>query len=330
MTCSKNSAKHFAIGRRSLAAALLIGSLWTVGCNSSTEPVAPAVDKKVVATNYPLAYFAERLLGQKAKVTFPVPEDADPAHWSPSDESIAVMQSADLIVVNGAGYESWRDTVTLPNDRIIDTTAHVTKSLIADEQAVTHSHGPEGEHTHVHMATHTWLAPHLAVAQSTALAMALADEMRELGPQLTANAVALSEDLVAFDGRFQEVTEASREWHVIGSHPVYQYLGQRLDWNLHSLHWESGVTPSDEEFAALETRLTETPSRLMLWEDEPTPATRQRLEAMGLTIVVYRTCGSRPESGDFLSEMRANLDRLEAAIENIANQPEASAEPGEQ
>ncbi|MFZ4763394.1 MAG: metal ABC transporter solute-binding protein, Zn/Mn family, partial [Roseimicrobium sp.] len=54
--------------------------------------------------NYPLAYFAERIGGTQVDVTFAAPKDEDPAFWQPTDDEVAAMQAADLIVMTGATY----------------------------------------------------------------------------------------------------------------------------------------------------------------------------------------------------------------------------------
>ena len=66
---------------------------------------------EVVAVNYPLQFFAERIGGEHVKVILPVPADEDPADWRPAGEQarefIAKTQKADLILLNGAGYAKW-------------------------------------------------------------------------------------------------------------------------------------------------------------------------------------------------------------------------------
>ena len=57
----------------------------------------------VYVVNYPLKDFAERLGGDHVRVAFPVPADVDPAHWNPDLVDIAAFQTADLILLNGAG-----------------------------------------------------------------------------------------------------------------------------------------------------------------------------------------------------------------------------------
>ena len=68
----------------------------------------PAAAKIVVYTvNYPLAYFAERIGGGGVTVEFPAPEEIDPAFWKPAPEIIAAYQTADVILLNGAGFARW-------------------------------------------------------------------------------------------------------------------------------------------------------------------------------------------------------------------------------
>ena len=74
--------------------------------------------KQIVATNYPLFYFASRIAGEKAEVIFPVDEDVDPAFWHPESKDIEAIQKTDLIIINGAAYESWLSTVSLPKSKI--------------------------------------------------------------------------------------------------------------------------------------------------------------------------------------------------------------------
>ena len=61
----------------------------------------------------PSPVFAERIAGQLVEVRFLVPADLDPAFWQPASEDVTTMQAADLILLNGAGYEKWLPTISL-------------------------------------------------------------------------------------------------------------------------------------------------------------------------------------------------------------------------
>ncbi len=54
-------------------------------------------------------------------------------------------------------------------------------------------------------------------------------------------------------------------------------------------------------------------ARSMIWEREPSEETATRLDAAGLSSLVYEICANAPEDGDFLATMRRNLAALESA-----------------
>jgi zinc transport system substrate-binding protein len=124
---------------------------------------------EIITVNYPLAYFAERILGDHGSVSFPAPADVDPAYWSPAPEIISEYQQADLILLNGAGYAAWTANATLPRSGLVNTTAAITDRLIPVESTVTHTHGPAGDHSHGDTAFTTWLDPGIAIEQARAV-----------------------------------------------------------------------------------------------------------------------------------------------------------------
>ena len=48
----------------------------------------------------------------------------------------------------------------------------------------------------------------------------------------------------------------------------------------------------------------------MIWESEPDDQIVERLQALGVTSVVFAPCGNVPDKGDFLSVMKQNVDAL--------------------
>ncbi|MGH8614103.1 MAG: metal ABC transporter substrate-binding protein, partial [Gammaproteobacteria bacterium] len=188
----------------------------------------------VYVTNYPLKYFAERIAGAHAKVVFPAPKDVDPAFWMPDLEAIQGYQRAELILLNGAGYEKWIDQVSLPQLKLVDTSSGFRSRYIKLADAFNHTHGPGGEHTHGETAFTTWLDFKLAERQAGAVAEAL----RRLHPQraqsVAENYDALKRDLAALDRQLTEIVAQHPQKPLIASHPVYQYLAQGYGLNLRS------------------------------------------------------------------------------------------------
>lgn len=289
---------------RDLAAALLLAAVFA--------GLARAADKLTVYTvNYPLAYFAERLAGDLAEVRFPAPPDVDPAFWEPGADVVAAYQRADLILLNGASYAKWVHRVSLPRSRLVDTSRAFADKYIEAPAAVTHSHGPGGEHAHSGTAFTTWLDLRQAAQQAEAVAQALIRKRPEGKDRITRNLATLKSDLLALDARIAETAASGRDRPLLASHPVYQYLARRYGLNLSSVLWEPETVPNKQQWAELERMLSEHRAKWMLWEGEPARESVERLRTLGVGSVVFNPCGNRPATGDFLSVMRDNAGNLE-------------------
>ena len=108
---------------------LLSACLLLMGILALPGP-AGAVDGPVVyASNYPLYFFAREIADDAVDVRMP-DIDGDPAYWAPDGDQAAALQAADLILLNGAGYEGWLDFVSLRDERLVDTTAGLKDRLL--------------------------------------------------------------------------------------------------------------------------------------------------------------------------------------------------------
>ena len=303
-------------------AILLIAS----GCSEDGSPGADSPDTQgpgpkpqalsVFTTNYPLAYFAERIGGDQVEVVFPAPADVDPAYWAPAPEVIADFQQADLILLNGAGYEKWLERASLPASRLVDTSVAMESSYIPLDEGVVHTHGPEGEHSHKGWAFTTWMDPMIAIAQAQAVQEALSDLRPEAAADFRVAYEGLQADLLVLDAQLGKVAADVGDQPIVFSHPVYQYLDEHLGLNGESVHWEPGEMPTEEMWGVLATLLQSHPAELMVWEGEPLEAVKSRLAGLGLQSVVYNPCGNAPESGNYGSVMLQNLANLQAAVKS--------------
>jgi zinc transport system substrate-binding protein len=280
------------------------------------EPGPESGVSLVVVSNYPLYFFASRIVNGidgAPEIVLPI-IGGDPALWIPDGEQIQLLQSADIIALNGAGAESWLNLMTVDRRRLLDTSAYIENQLIPLEDTVKHQHGPEGAHSHQDMASNTWLDPRLAIAQ----AQVLTDALSELAPtgesQFRDNMAKLEQELDDLDTRFARLFARLDGRPVLFSHPEYQYLQRRYAINGDSVHWEPDEAPTTSAWIDLQQRLSSHPASIMIWEQEPLGLTKERLAAAGIHSVVWHTAANRPDEGNFLSVMRANADRLASAL----------------
>jgi len=295
----------------------LVLSVALVGCGVESAPHAKTRaddgDGRLVvaAVNYPLAYLAERIGGDAVDVVFPAPANVDPAYWQPQAEDIARFQEADLILLNGAGYAGWTRYATLPLSRLVDTSEAFADRLVKLANLVTHSHGPEGDHSHGATAFTTWLDPRLATLQAAAVRDALVARRPEAADAFQAAFAELEADLSQLDVRLAAAVAQAPQRAVIFSHPVYDYLAQRYGIAGASLHWEPDQEPTVEQWKELEQLAAEHGARWLVWEGEPLAATVEGLNARGVKSAVFDPCGNRPDQGDLLVVMSANAEAFE-------------------
>lgn len=300
----------------SMVAVLLTG----LGCSGSDSQngkqpesaLRSEVKPTIYTVNYPLKYFADRIGGDAVTVHFPAPGDVDPAFWSPDVKIVAAYQRADLILLNGANYEKWTAKVSLPASKTLDTSAGFKDRYIEISEAVTHSHGPGGEHAHTGTAFTTWLDFEQASMQAAAIRDALAERWPDERERWEKGYQGLAEDLGALDAALQNTVAGKQSRALFASHPVYQYLASRYALNLKSVMWEPDVFPSEQQWRDLAHLADNHDAGWMVWEGEALTASVERLEEMGVKSVVFDPCGNVPEEGDFMSVMRENIERIKS------------------
>ena len=303
---------------------LLMGvcmALATSACsrNAGRQPAAdrgitPSKKPQVYVVNYPLKYFADRIGGDLVDVHFPAPPAIDPAFWKPNVETIGAYQTADLILLNGADYAKWIATTTLPGSKMFDTTSDIRDKYLRVQDAVTHSHGPQGEHNHAETAFTTWLDMQIAISQATSIKAALQKLLPDKRELLSGNLSELVSDLSALDKQLENLAAGNRDLPLVASHPVYQYLAKRYGLNVKNVHWEPNELPDGKSWQQFQQLITTHPAKVMIWEGPPIDPIVSQLTEHGLQCCTFDPCGNTPAEGDFLSIMSNNVMNLKASL----------------
>lgn len=290
-----------------LRSLLALGLMFCVASNAAAQD-----PPRVVVVNYALQYFTERLLDDTADVVFPVSADVDPSFWRPSIADISMIQSADLILLNGAGFATWVDRVSLPRSKVVNTTAGIEDQFIVTE-SITHSHGDGGEHSHEGLASYTWLDPALAIAQAEAIASAIiARELAQAG-DVDANLAELRAELEALDEQTRIALDGLGDVAIIATHPRYQYFARRYGLSINTLEWEAGAMPNDAEIADLRALTTETQAQILIWEATPPVAAFELTQELGLQNVVFTPLAHGVNGHSFLDHIENAVSALVGA-----------------
>jgi zinc transport system substrate-binding protein len=268
----------------------------------------------VASVNYPLYYFAQQIGGDLIQTEYPVPADVDPAYWVPDEKALEVYQSADVILTNGADYAKWMNNVSLSASRIVNTSKAVEKSYIEVTEGATHSHGPGGEHEHTGYAFTTWHNFELAAQQAEQIKEVLVSKRPENKEAFEKNFKVLQDALEAINKQMIQIGVELNEQHIIGSHPVYQYLAQAYGLKIHSVHFEPGEIPTKDQWIEFDHLIDHNPSQIMLWEDWPLEEVGKLLNEKGIQVIVFNPCGNKPIGGDFIKKMNENITSLQNAL----------------
>jgi zinc transport system substrate-binding protein len=131
------------------------------------QPEVPGNDTeklKVTASFFPLYDFTRNVGGDRVDVSVMVPIGIEPHDWEPTPRDVANAQSADMIVINGAGFENWIANIS-PN-LVVDTTKNMSLMVGEGEEE---QGGGMGEVQGSHLDPHVWLDPTLAKKQVEAI-----------------------------------------------------------------------------------------------------------------------------------------------------------------
>ena len=290
------------------------------GCGEKvgTPPAPPGRAKpEVWTTFYPTTWMTRRIAGDLADVVCPLPDDEDPIFWQPDTQALQGYQAADLVVINGAEFEKWVATASLPTARLIDTASAFEPDFVHFEGGPKHSHGPGAAHTHAGIDGHTWLDPILAFVQAQAIHRGLTRLLPTKQAELDRGLSALAKDLEGLDAELKALGSLPEGRHLYASHPAYNYLAKRYGWRIVNLDLDPETMPNDEVFAAVKARLTTQPGTHLLWEATPQPEIAARFEReVGLVSLVVEPCetpATVPQR-DYLERWKINLANLARAF----------------
>jgi zinc transport system substrate-binding protein len=293
---------------------LIVTTLFFPGCKQkeARENSATAVSVKpvVYVSNYPIYYFADRIAGKTIDLRFPAANLPDPSGWNPAADTIAHMQAADLILVNGASFEHWMMNVSIPEEKVVNTSSSFSDQLLSSGTTFTHSHGGEGEHAHEGTAFTTWLNLEMAAKQAEQVKEALVKLLPENQELFESNYTRLSNDLLTLDQKFRQSLSPGLQPAIAFSHPVYQYLEAAYGIKGKSLHWEPDTPLDHDMLHEIEHLKKDHNIQYLVWEGKPLQENIDKLHEMGIKSVVIAPMGGKPDGTDFIAGMEKNLHVL--------------------
>jgi zinc transport system substrate-binding protein len=303
---------------RAPALALIVAlGLALAGCSSDGDGSGP--DRvQVVTAFYPLEFAVQEIGGSSVQVTNLTPPGVEPHDLELSPGQVRALTEADLVVYLGQGFQpAVEDAVTqLDESKTFDALADQELFTPAEEEAshLTESIGA-GEAEAID--PHVWLDPTrmAAIAQQIETALATADPSN--ADAYGDRAQDLSDRLTELDDSFASGLAHCKSREVVTSHAAFAYLANRYDLTQISV---AGLDPESEpspaRLAAIVRIVEERGITTIFSEELAPPEIAETLSReSGAVVKVLSPLETAPASGDYVTAMDTNLERLRAALD---------------
>jgi zinc/manganese transport system substrate-binding protein len=292
---------------RSLKQSILAGLLSGLSLVATTA--AAAEEKmKIVASFSILGDMVEQVIGDHASVTTIVGPDADAHIYQPSVADARSVADADVIFVNGLGFETWSDTLIAESGT--QASVHVATDGITPVLV-------DGE-----VDPHAWNSLLNGVVYVTNIADVLKQKLPEHANDIDANTSAYIAKLNALDAETKaalaELGDDKRT--VVTAHDAFGYLADAYGMNfLAPVGIDSEAEPSAQELAQLIAQLKEDGAAALFVENITSPALVQQIsDETGLEIGGRLFSDALSERGgpatSYLAMFKHNLSTLLEAL----------------
>jgi zinc transport system substrate-binding protein len=297
--------------RSRLAALALTASLAVSGCSDDSS-AADADALQVTAAFYPYAFLVERIGGPDVELTTLTRPGAEPHDLELTPQQVGGLGETDLVVY-AQGFQPALDEAVAQQaeDRAFDANAatELVDGYVPLEDGELE---PEEEG----LDPHVWLDP----TRYAQVAEALAERLTELEPSLAdgfaQRSEALVEELEALDAELQQGLTRCARREIVTSHNAFGYLAARYDLEQIAV---TGITPEEEptprRLADVARLAKQRGVTTVFFEELVSPRTAESLaREVGAKAEVLSPLEGPPETGDYLTAMRANLATLRTAL----------------
>lgn len=291
----------------SVASALLTGA---AACSSSTDSGGDGL--RVVAAFYPLAWMAEQVAGDVARVETLTKPGAEPHDLELTPQDVATMTEADLVVYLAMFQPAVDEAVAREaDDRAYDVTPDASLDLTYTPIEEGEDSGEAGT-----VDPHFWLDPLRLADVGDAFAARLGDADPENAQAFLNNAATLRTSLEELDVEIATALTSCEQRDLVTSHTAFGYLAQRYDMEQVGI---TGLVPEEEpsppELAAVSDFVRANGVRTIYYETLVSPAVAETLarETGATTAVLDPLEGLTDESSgdDYIEVMRTNAQTLQ-------------------
>lgn len=195
----------------------------------------------VVASFYPLYEFTSRVVGDRAEVSTLVPAGVEPHDWEPTAEDVSRGRAADVLVINGAGFERWADGMQA---KVVANTSEGIEFNYKEEKEA----GDDDDQEHQDAGgggvnPHIWLDPMLAKHQIDKIRDVMVSSDPANTDYYNQNADRFTAELDSLDTFIRSELADCNKSDFIAFHDAFTHFSERYGLRQHSIH---GASPEGE------------------------------------------------------------------------------------
>lgn len=305
---------------------ITIFSLLT-GCNKKTEQSdSKEKELNVLTSIYPMYDFAQKIGGNKARITNMVPAGVEPHDWEPNATDITNLEKADLFIYNGAGMEHWVDDVlkSTQNKELFKLEASKNIKLNTG-----HSHYKEENHRsniehheNSNSDPHVWLNPINAKQQMKDIKDAFVKVDPDNKDYYENNYDKYAQEFDKLDKEYKDTLKPLSNKDIVVSHEAFGYLCDAYGLNQVGIE---GVSPDSEPDPARMSEIIEfvkkNKVKVIFFEELVSPKVAKTIaDATGAKTDILNPIEGlngkeKSSSEDYFSVMRKNLESLKVALQ---------------
>lgn len=302
--------------RRPLSVLLVMLSVAACGGTAGASATSPNDAYHVITTTSIFADLAKMALGDSAQIDNIVPAGADVHTFEPSPSDVAKIQSADLIVANGLGLDSWIQSLIEAAGKDAADTLLLGEGLDQESGWVYLSDAEEPGA----FDPHIWLDPQGAALYVQRIADHVSDDAPNLAQRIALSSADGVKEIEAIDQElavaFAAIDPGQRK--IVTMHDAFGYFARAYEIEIVGVAVASpGQDPSAQEIRALIDAVRAAGVTALFSEVQlPSKVLDQIAAETGAAVLqdLYSDALGASPADSYLGVMRINADAILGAL----------------
>jgi zinc transport system substrate-binding protein len=303
---------------------IIISPIIFSGCSGASGEEEPEEESKIniVTSIFPISEIAEKVGSEKVAVTNITPIGVGPHDYEPTPKEVILLNKADLVILNGAGMESWsEDIVSNLKEK------NIPVLILADHVStlIEHEEGNSEENNHHHHGKydpHFLIDPVIYMEEIDSVTNTIIGIDPENSDYYKENSKAYSEKILELHQTLSSELSNCRIRTIVTNHEAFNYFAKRYGLELIAIAGISpDVEPSSKKLAELANLIEEKDVKYIFTETLVSPKFAQTLaEETGAKTLILNPMGGLTkdeveEGKDYIIVSRENLSNLKTALE---------------